>query len=531
MYSYETICRRILTAAVPAAMMLACTTSCITDEGIPYPDIQANFTEFTVAHQDRPAVIDTVNRTVTVMLDEAANPAAVSVTSYKVGPTGAEPVDPGLLAAPLDLTSPMEITLKMWREYVWTISSRQTITRSFTIDGQVGSAVIDPLTHTVSAVVSAEVPLDAVTVTSVKLEGTTAVMEPDLSGKTVDFTSPVTVRVTEHGTTTSWTITVTQAEATVTLGAVDAWTGVIWASANSTENSDIAFEYRRAGTMQWTEAPRDQVSATGAVYTICINGVEPLTEYEVRAVRGDEYTRAMAVTTGDAPQLPDSHFTQWWKDGAVWNPWAEGGESFWDTGNRGAATLGQSNVVPIESPDGGYQGVMLQTKFVGISILGKLAAGSIFAGSYVRTDGTNGILSFGRPFTERPTRIRARIRYHSATIDYSSAEMSSLKGEPDSCCVWCALWDGAEPFEIRTNPKNRQLFDPADPSVVAYGTFDSGTDIEEWTDIIIPLEYMALDRRPTMIMLVASSSKYGDYFTGGNGSVLWLDSYELLYDY
>jgi hypothetical protein len=39
---------------------------------------------------------------------------------------------------------------------------------------------------------------------------------------------------------------------------------------------------------------------------------------------------------------------------------------------------------------------------------------------------------------------------------------------------------------------------------------------------------------PTMkdmyIILVASSSKYGDYFTGGDGSVMYIDDFELVYD-
>jgi len=28
-------------------------------------------------------------------------------------------------------------------------------------------------------------------------------------------------------------------------------------------------------------------------------------------------------------------------------------------------------------------------------------------------------------------------------------------------------------------------------------------------------------------LIVASSSKYGDYFTGGDGSTLWIDEFEL----
>lgn len=530
MFTYDHTRRQYFLGCVTGAF-LALTTSCITDEGIPYPDIQANFTEFTVEHQDRTALIDTVHRRLTVFLDEAADIRAVRVSSYKLGPAGAEAVNSSLLEGPLDLSDTLHVTLRVYREYVWSIFAQQTIERSFIIEGQVGVSEIDAVSHTVKAVVSAEIPLSSVPVTEIKLGGTTAVMSPDIQGKSVDFETPVTVNVTEFGITTPWTIIVTQTESTVSLSSVNAWTGVIWATADARENSEISFEYRPAGTLQWLKVSQQEVSASGAVYTARINGVSPQTEYEVRAINGSEHTAPVTVTTGAAPQLPDNRFTEWWKDGAVWCPWVEGGSRFWDTGNKGAATLGQSNVIPTETPDGGYQGVTLQTKFVGISILGKLAAGSIFAGEFVRTDGTNGILSFGRPFTERPTAVKARIRYKSSLIDYSSSEMASLKGQPDTCAVWCALWDGSEPLEIRTNPKNRQLFDPNDPKVIAYGSFNSGKDIPEWTDVLIPLDYTAVDRVPTMIMLVSSASKYGDYFTGGSGSVLWLDSYELVYDY
>ena len=38
-----------------------------------------------------------------------------------------------------------------------------------------------------------------------------------------------------------------------------------------------------------------------------------------------------------------------------------------------------------------------------------------------------------------------------------------------------------------------------------------------------------MDRAPKYIIVVASASKYGDYFIGGVGSTLWLDEMELIY--
>ena len=56
-----------------------------------------------------------------------------------------------------------------------------------------------------------------------------------------------------------------------------------------------------------------------------------------------------------------------------------------------------------------------------------------------------------------------------------------------------------------------------------------GHDVNSWTTETIDINYRKRDRKPTTIIVVASSSKYGDYFTGGEGSLLQIDNLELLY--
>ena len=46
----------------------------------------------------------------------------------------------------------------------------------------------------------------------------------------------------------------------------------------------------------------------------------------------------------------------------------------------------------------------------------------------------------------------------------------------------------------------------------------------------IPLKYKNLTEKPAYIIIVCSASKYGDYFTGGHGSTMYLDDFELVYD-
>ena len=44
------------------------------------------------------------------------------------------------------------------------------------------------------------------------------------------------------------------------------------------------------------------------------------------------------------------------------------------------------------------------------------------------------------------------------------------------------------------------------------------------------MEYRAPNRPPKYIVIVAAASKYGDYFIGGEGSTLWIDEMELVYE-
>ena len=99
--------------------------------------------------------------------------------------------------------------------------TQQNIERYFTVANQIGSSVIDVENRKVSATVPMELPLDAVIVESVKLGGATSVMSPDLNGKTVDFSAPVQVTVSEFGREQVWTIDVTQTDIAVNIDRVE----------------------------------------------------------------------------------------------------------------------------------------------------------------------------------------------------------------------------------------------------------------------------------------------------------------------
>ena len=68
----------------------------------------------------------------------------------------------------------------------------------------------------------------------------------------------------------------------------------------------------------------------------------------------------------------------------------------------------------------------------------------------------------------------------------------------------------------------------ADNADITAATVTDGGDT--FTEFTIPLDYVATNRIPTHLMIVCSSSRLGDYFTGSTKSVMWVDDFELLYE-
>ncbi len=504
-------------------------SACIKND-IPYPRVHANFLAISAEGQTRAAVIDSINRNVTLYFGEQTDIQNVKIDNYKI--TDGATVEGANLNEPIDLSKPLKVNLHLYQDWTWTLTGIQEAEYYFTINGQIGSSAIDVPGRRIIAYISNSIPLNSVLVESMKLGSDEAVYSPNIVGQHVDFSTQFNLDVTLYGRTSTWTIYIKQTEATVTTTRADAWTNVAWVYGQAEAGKDNGIEYRKKGEPEWTRATADQLTINGGSFHARLVHLTASTTYETRAYSNGDFGEVLEFTTGEAIQVPNSGFDDWWLDGKIWDPWPQGGEQYWDTGNKGATTLGSSNSVPTDdTATGKGQAAKLETRFVGIGVLGKLAAGNIFLGRYVRTDGTNGVLSFGRPFANRPTKMTGYLKYKTAPINYVADGFEHMSGQPDTCTVWVALIDQDEPFEIRTNPKNRQLFDPDGSYVVAYGKIEFGRDVPEYTRFEFELNYKSTQRKPKYVIITASASKYGDFFTGGDGAVLYVDDLELLYDY
>lgn len=87
------------------------------------------------------------------------------------------------------------------------------------------------------------------------------------------------------------------------------------------------------------------------------------------------------------------------------------------------------------------------------------------------------------------------------------------------------------PFRVNNSTDPKTLFDPSADNVIAYGELNldqsTGSEYKEFT---IELDYRYEDVRPTYVLVVATASAYADYFTGGNGSTLYIDEFEFIFE-
>ncbi|MBQ5854583.1 MAG: PCMD domain-containing protein, partial [Alistipes sp.] len=203
---------------------------------------------------------------------------------------------------------------------------------------------------------------------------------------------------------------------------------------------------------------------------------------------------------------------------------------FWDTGNHATAGMvGEQLTVSKQDARPGSTGTksayMASIK-AAIMGMGKLAAGNLFVGRFVRVVGTGGIVEFGRDFdfTARPKAIRFWIKNNQGQIN----EGSHTSGT-DLAKVYCCFTD--RKFTVNTNEEST-LFTPSieTEGILASAYWESTESRSEWTQIEIDLQYREnLTTKPTTLVLTFTCSGYGDYFTGSTNSYMYVDDVEFVY--
>lgn len=527
-------------------LLAAVLCGCIKND-IPFARIPLSITALKVEGQIGTTSFSEKDRTATVTLAETVNPKKVKIDSIGYTDKAVAALSSGDV---IDLTNDVEVTLSLYQDYVWKIMRNQPIERRLTVSNQVGNAVFDEDKRLVTINIRKSASLRDVELVDLKLGPTGAAYNgsteglPAVSWNRYANYAETTIHVTYSDfIDEEWTVKVYNSDSDVLTERADGWVNVAWMYGAGVAGTECGFEYREAGAENWIAVPKEYVTVNGGQFYARVPHLKANTTYECRAFSDGQRAKEVQFSTVDMGSFPNMGFEDWHKsEKSVICPWAKDGSVFWDTGNHGSAIVGEKNVttnVPDIRPGstGKYAACLSSQNILGV----KFAAGNLFVGEYKKTQGTNGILGFGREFVSYPTALKGWFKYKTAPITEVSKGYEKLKNQPDTCIVWVALGDweltqNAETgqktaVEIRTdNNNNGKYFDKNDPHVIAYGEMTCGEDVNEYKSFEVKLDYRATNRVPTSLLIVCSASKYGDYFTGGE-CVMWIDDFSLVYDY
>lgn len=327
----------------------------------------------------------------------------------------------------------------------------------------------------------------------------------------------------------------------VSAASVEATTATAWAGFaimnakwyTEARPEGISFQYRKQAAAEWEDVDPTTVEADDAskTYSAEVWGLDAGTTYVFRAVTSEEFeTKEKTFATEGAGSIPNMGFDYWYKSGSIWYPNQNSSNFYWDTANGGSDAVGVYPTSPEYSHKiGGEASAKLESKSV--TLVG-LAAGNIYSGRFVKanTSLTNpgAELDWGVLFSSRPLALKGYVDYRPGTVDKANAPYTSMKGQTDVGIVQILLTDWSAPFRISTSSGKFVDFDN-DPGIIARGYIDVNRT-SGYIEFVIPLTYRSTTRIPRYVVIAASASKYGDYFTGSTSSVMYVDEFSFIYD-
>lgn len=278
-----------------------------------------------------------------------------------------------------------------------------------------------------------------------------------------------------------------------------------------------------------------------------LKDIDENTDYELKVVSGDltvdKYqfeSDIVSFKTEGVFTIPNASMEEWYKNSKVWEPsLSSQPHSFWDTGNHGSTTLSENDNLTTQFTEYYHEGgscAQLQSKFVGlIGNIGKHGAGNIFVGEYAGTSGTNGIINFGKKYNNsHPSKVRVWVNYRPGIADKGADNKYIPKGERDKGQIYIALSDKI--INVNTGDSSTLVTeDRAEELFLAFGekTFEGDFGADKTLEKVeIDFKYFekANTIMPQYLIIVCCASKYGDYFSGGENSLMYVDDFELVYE-
>ena len=295
----------------------------------------------------------------------------------------------------------------------------------------------------------------------------------------------------------------------------------------------VSFQYRKQSVTEWEDVDPSQVvpDPLTKTYKAEVWGLEPSTSYVFRAVsEKDKETKEKTFVTESAGTIPNMGFDSWYQSGSIWYPNSDSGNFWWDTANGGSDAVGVYPTSPEYShKKGGSAAAKLESK--NVALVG-LAAGNIYTGKFVKaitslTD-PGAELDWGVPYTSRPLALKGYVDYAPGTVNKTNAPYNGMSGKPDIGSIQVFITDWSAPFRIST-ASGKFVDTDNDSGIIAYGIMDINAT-NGYIEFTVPLTYRSTKRQPRYVVIAASASKYGDYFTGSTSSVMYVDEFSFVYD-
>lgn len=344
----------------------------------------------------------------------------------------------------------------------------------------------------------------------------------------------------------------TEATTQLEAASANAWSnfayveGSVLSAESELDPTAMRFEYKTADADEWTTVT---AANEGGNYKATLTALTPATTYVYRMVyeKGEEnyVSDEVSFTTEAATPLPNGNLDDWYMSGKTWYPVTENdynvSGSFWDSSNPGTTTGAgalvnknptQGNSTTVHTSGG--QSAELKSQYASAFGIGKFAAASLYTGKFNSLVGTNGAkIDFGQSFISRPTALHGWFHYTSGKIDYRGGNTPEGLGEmgtDDLCSIYVALSKKQKQVD---NTKTETFLDlENDADIIAYGQLADAEAVTTngWKEFTLNFKYKTLDPQDSYyLIIVFSSSKYGDYFTGSTNSVMYVDDLELVY--
>ena len=238
--------------------------------------------------------------------------------------------------------------------------------------------------------------------------------------------------------------------------------------------------------------------------------------------------------------IPNMNFDQWGSTSVAY-PYTGKNNGYWDTANEGLSALSTINITTKETSDVKKgNAVRMESKTVTIFTVTKFAAGNIYTGDFVEvtTNPAGAKLNWGVRFTGRPVAMKGYYKYSPKPITTYDSAHSHLKNQPDRCSIQVALADGTTSssnnsnyyYYVDTGANKFVDFSTSNKTLIAYNKIETGETITSYKSFTLPMGYRDVTKTPAYAIIACCSSYLGDYFTGGEGSVMLADEFEFIYD-